>query len=178
MTPKGAFLEALRKQVADRQKEVNAYIGFVCDVITKAGVRTRYKEHKYHTTSEWRLDDFYDFSFWANFGLSETGGDTIKIFFSSPAGQKEVFAAYWQNCDNPEISTFDLGEDWREKLNWLITKKEDRLAAFISKQNRAKKGAQILAEKFAADQRELVELRQRAERLGITVDPSKFSVKA
>lgn len=177
MAPKGAFLKEFRKQVADRQKEVGDYIDFVREVITKAGVRTRYEEHKCHTTSEWRLDGFYDFSFWANFGMTEYGGSTIKIFFPRSAGNVEVFGVYWQDRDNPDVGTFDLAEDWREKLNWLIAKKDDRLAEFLSKKAKGKRATQILESKFAADRQELAELKQRAERLGLAVDPSKFSVE-
>lgn len=173
-----AFMSKLMDELDTRQKEVDTYIGFVDQVIVKAGVRIMYQEYRYHTRTEWKLDNFFHFSFSAVFGLAETGGSTIKVLFSGPSGLKEVFEVYWCDRGNPEVRLFDDDKEWREKLGKLIAKKDMYLKRFISAKKNVEESAKFRADKKAAEEEELTALLRRAERLGVTVDRGKLSTKA
>lgn len=138
--------ENLEAKVAERIAFLKKVTEFARLITEKRGKLIHKRVGGFHTNTVHELKDFGGFSFLADIGQSQMGGNAIKIWFSSAAGsEKLVLEIYWQIAidEHCRLALFNPEADWQKKILSVIRRCKT-IAAQIDR------AATALAERKAA----------------------------
>ncbi len=158
----------LIRQIDARKRLIERYAEFVIDILDIHGQETDRRVGSCHTRIEEWFTGFAHFSFASVYGMTDMGGNEIKVFYHPDKDEIEnnslspVLEVYWQShgfdINECQVKKFDAGIPWQKAFDRAIRNKNQIL-------NRTSK-AEIKAKQTATIQMLIREMK----RLGLKTD--------
>ncbi|HEU5114919.1 MAG TPA: hypothetical protein VFT82_04105 [Candidatus Paceibacterota bacterium] len=162
-------IKRLDAQVAFRLKNVLRYIKEVSELLSTIGTETDRYQGSCHTKITQKLHDFHGFTFEGVFGMTQFGGNEIRIFYRQPTSYRGdgvvSFLVYWQDEDNLQVRTYDEVSGWDAALNLVLDDLQKHIKAWRKK---LASDNEAVRQEVNLEQR-LSGLKAKAKRLGIAV---------
>lgn len=139
-----ADTKSLEAKIAERIAFLKKVTKFAQMITEERGRLIRKRIGGFHTHTIHELRDFGGFSFLADIGQSEMGGNTVKIWFSSAAeSEKLVLEIHWQIAidEHCQLECFSPEADWQKKILAVIRRSKtiaaqiDRTAVALAERN-------------------------------------------
>lgn len=164
--------EELARKVEERKKFLKKIVEFTEKLLLKRGKILLRVEANYHTRTVRKLEGFAHFTFLADWGQTDCGGNTVKIWYhphfehiSQDITRPVLYVDYQSvvfNTEDCKVRTFDQDQEWQTAIEEAIKNKKSILAE-MARPSRKRGGKNISTEQ--QDQR--VRLERDAEKLGI-----------
>ena len=158
-------------KISARKKILRQFLYFAIPLVQKHGKLISRDVSSGHTNIERKLSNFHHFTFILDTGMTEMGGNHIKVFYhpnreSESAGDL-VLQVYWQahsfDTDECRVDFFRDDGIWQPALLW-VAKNKDRIISGELKEKERKASARALSLK---EQQAIERLREEAKRLGV-----------
>lgn len=123
---------ALKRQVAERQRFLDALTSVVGELLPGYGKAISSETSGNHVESILELRDFDGLSFWSRGAFSMFGSQEIKVQYRPSADEPDTLVLHviWRQQGGTRVDVFDPSDQWQEALRALIQSKKQLSIAY------------------------------------------------